>query len=107
MRKLVLGAASLLAFASSAMAADLSITRYSDGPGYQQEVRTYEYRPAPVIVEHPAPIVSETVVVRRPAVVAAPVVIDDYPVYAPPAVYGYTGPVWHRGWGYRSHFRGP
>jgi hypothetical protein len=113
-RKAILGAASALALASPAAAADLPVTPYSQVPSYQGEARTYEYRTAPpVVVEEPAPVVSETVVVvRRPVIVAPPVVVDEYPVYAAPRVYAappvyaYAGPVWRPGWGYRRHFRG-
>ena len=109
MRKSILGAASALALASPTVAAELPINGYSENYG-----RTYEYRTAPpVVVEQPAPIVSETVVVRRPVIVAPPpVVVDEYPVYAAPRVYAappvyaYAGPVWRDGWGYRRHFRG-
>ena len=109
MRKAILGAASALALASPAVAADLSVTpRYSEVPSYDREVHPYEYRTAPpVVVEEPAPIVSETVVVRRPVIVAPPpVVVDEYPVYAAPPVYAYAGPAWRHGWGHRHHFRG-
>ena len=115
MRKVILGAASALALASPAVAADLSVTpRYSEVPSYEREVHPYEYRTAPpVVVEEPAPIVSETVVVRRPVIVAPPpVVVDEYPVYAAPRVYAappvyaYAGPAWRDGWGHRRHFRG-
>jgi hypothetical protein len=46
--------------------------------------RSYEYRTSPpVVVEESAPVVSETLVVRRPVIVAPPrVVVEDYPVYA-------------------------
>ncbi len=114
MRKAILGAASALALASPAVAADLPVTRYSEIPSYQREVLPYEYRTAPpVVVEEPAPVVSETVVVRRHVIVAPPpVVIEEYPVdaaprvYAAPPVYAYAGPVWRDRWGYRRHFRG-
>ena len=114
MRKAILSAASALALGSPAVAADLPVTPYGEVPSYQREVHTYEYRTAPrVVVEEPAPVVSETYVVRRPVIVAPPrVVVDEYPVYAPPRVYAaphayaYAGPVWHGGWGYRRHFRG-
>jgi hypothetical protein len=107
MRKAILGMAGALAVASPAVASDLAVTPYREVHRYEREA-TYEYRTAPrVVVEEPAPLVSETVVVRRPVVVApAPVVVEEYPVYAAPRVYGYTGPVWHRGWGYRRHFPG-
>src|SRR6266704_2673561 len=108
MRKSILGAASALALASPAVAAELPVNGYSESYG-----RTYEYRTAPpVVVEEPAPVVSETVVVRRPVIVAPPVVVDEYPVYAAPRVYAappvyaYAGPVWRDGWGHRRHFRG-
>jgi hypothetical protein len=112
MRKAILGAASALALASPAVAADLPVTPYSEVPSYERH--TYEYRTAPpVVVEEPAPVVSETVVVRRPVIVAPPpVVVDEYPVYAAPRiyaappVYAYAGPVWRNGWGHRGHFRG-
>ena len=106
MRKAILGAASALALASPAVAADLSVTpRYSEVPGYERE---YEYRTAPhVVIEEPAPVVSETLVVRRPVIVAPPpVVVDEYPLYAAPPVYAYAGPDWRNGWGHRRHFRG-
>ena len=115
MRKAILSAASALALASPAVAADLSVTpRYSEVPSYEREVHPYAYRTAPpVVVEEPAPIVSETVVVRRPVIVAPPpVVLDEYPIYAAPRVYAaspvyaYAGPVWRDGWGHRRHFRG-
>ena len=90
MRKAILGAASALALASPAVAADLSVTpRYGEVPSYERGVHPYEYRTAPpVVVEEPGPIVSETVVVRRPVIVAPPpVVVGEYPVYAAPRVY--------------------
>jgi hypothetical protein len=103
MRKMMLGAASALALASPAVAADLPpVPRYS-------EVPSYEYRTAPpVVVEEPAPVV-----VRRPVIVAPPpVVVEEYPVYAAPRVYAappvyaYAGPIWRNGWGHRGPFRG-
>jgi opacity protein-like surface antigen len=115
MRKAILGAASALALASPAVAADLSVTpRYSEVPSYEREVRPYEYRTAtPVVVEESGPVISDTVVVRRPVIGAPqPVVVDEYPVYvapgvyAAPPVYAYAGPVWRDGWGHRRHFRG-
>ena len=73
MRKSILGAASAVALASPAFAADLPVTRYGEVPTYQREVHPYEYRTAPpVVVARPAPVVRETVVVRRPVVVAPP-----------------------------------
>jgi opacity protein-like surface antigen len=109
MRNLILGAAGALALASPAVAADLPVASYSES-----YARSYEYRaPPPVVVEEPAPVVSETVVVRRPVIVAPPrVVVEDYPVYAEPRVYAtphvyaYAGPHWRGGWGYRHHFYG-
>ena len=114
MRKAILSAAGVIALgstlASPAMAADLTLPRYGEGPVYQREVDTYEYRTAPrVVVEERAPLVSETVVVRRPPIaVPAPVVVeeDEYPVYPAPPAYAYAGPVWNDGWGYRHRFRG-
>ena len=81
MRKAILSAASALALSSPAVAADLSVTPYSEVPSYEREVLPYAYRPAPpVVVEELAPIVSETFVVRRPVVVAPPpVVVEEYP----------------------------
>lgn len=56
MRKAILGAASALAFASPAVAADLPVAPYSQAPIYQRETHTYEYRTAPpVVVEEPSP----------------------------------------------------
>jgi len=106
MRKAILGAASALAIASPAIAADLAVTPYGEVHRYERESQTYEYRSAPpVVVEERTPVVSETVVVRLPVVVApAPVVVDEYPVYAAPRVYGYADPLWRYGWGYRRHF---
>ena len=91
MRKAILGAAGALALASPAVAADYPVPRYSEVPSYEREVHTYEYRTAPpVVIERPAPVVSETVVVRRPVIIAPPpVVVDEYPVYAAPRVYGH------------------
>ena len=114
MRRAILGAASALALASPAVAADLSVPPYSEIPSYERQVLPYEYRTAPpVVVEAPAPIpFPGTIVVRRPVIVAPPVVVDEYPVYAAPRVYAappvyaYGGPVWRDGWGYRRHFRG-
>jgi hypothetical protein len=111
MRKAILGAVSALALGSPAMAADLPLNPYSEGgPAYEREAYSYEYRTVPpVVVEEPAPVVSETVVVRRPVVVApAPMVVEEYPVYRPrvyasPRAYAYAPP---RYWGYRHHFRG-
>ena len=109
MRKAILGAASALALASPAVAADLPVIPYSEVPSYGGEAYTYEHRtPPPVVVEEQAPVV----VVRRPVVVAPPPVVDEYPVYAAPRVYvappvyAYAGPSWRDGWGYRRHFRG-
>jgi opacity protein-like surface antigen len=103
MRKMILGAASALALASPAVAADLQVTPYSEVPSYERNVYPYAYRTAPpVIVEEPAPVI-----LARP-----PMVVDEYPVYvaprvyAAPPVYAYAGPVWRDGWGHRRHFRG-
>jgi hypothetical protein len=112
MRKAILGAASAFALASPAAAADLPITPYSDVPSYERETHSYEYRTAPpVVVAEPAPVVTETVIVRRPVIVAPPrVVVDEYPVYvaprvyAAPPVYAYAGPVWRHGWGHRRFY---
>jgi hypothetical protein len=107
MRKAILSAASALALSWPAVAADLSVTPYSEVPSYDREVLPYAYRPAPpVVVEESAPIVAETFVVRRPVVVAPPpVVVEEYPVYAAPRVYvappvyAYARPGWRGGWG--------
>jgi hypothetical protein len=114
MLKAILGAASALALASPAVAADLPITPYREAPRYERH--TYEYRSAPpVVIEEQAPVVSETVVARRPVIVTPPpVVIGEYPVDAAPRVYAappvpvyaYAGPVWRDEWGHRRHFRG-
>ncbi len=119
MRKVLLCAATALAFASPALAAD-----YSERSIYEREVHTTEHRTRPVVVEHRPvvvehrPIVVEhrpvvveqpaPVVVPRPVVVErAPVVVEEeYPVYAAPRVYAYAGPGWRGGWGYRRHFHG-
>ena len=113
-RKAILGAATALALAAPAAASDLPVSPYTSGPTYERETHTYEHRTAPrVVVEEPAPLVTETVIVRRPVVVAPPrVVVEEYPVYAAPRryaappVYAYAGPVWRDGWGHRRHFRG-
>lgn len=96
MGKAILSAASSLALATPAMAADLAVPRYS-------EVPRYEYRAAP-------PVVFEE---EAPVIVAPPsVMVEEYPVYAAPRVfaappvYAYAGPVWRDGWGHRRHFRG-
>jgi opacity protein-like surface antigen len=103
MRKMILGAASALALASPAVAADLQVTPYSEVPSYERDVHPYAYRTAPpVVVEEPAPVI-----LARP-----PVLVEEYPVYvaprvyAAPPVYAYAGPVWRDGWGHRGHFRG-
>jgi hypothetical protein len=101
MRNLILGAATALTLASPAIASDLPVTNYSES-----YARSYEYRtPPPVVVERPAPVISETIVIRRPVVVAPPrVVVEEYPVYATPRVYAappvyaYAGPAWRGGW---------
>ena len=112
-RKAILGAASAIALASPAAASDLSVAPYTSGPTYERETHTYEHRTAPrVVVEEPAPVTTETVIVRRPVGVAPPrVVVEEYPVYAAPRVYAappvyaYAGPRWRHGWGHR-HFHG-
>ena len=50
MRKAILGAASALALASPAVAADLPVTPYSEVPSYEREVPPYAYRTAPPVV---------------------------------------------------------
>ena len=103
MRKMILAAASALALASPAVAADLTVTPYSEVPSYERGVHTYRYRAVPpVVVEGPAPVI----------VAPPPVVVEEYPVYPAPRVYGaapvyaYAGPVWRDGWGHRRDFRG-
>jgi hypothetical protein len=106
MRKAMLGAATAVALASPAVAADLPVPPYSEVPGYEGEGHTYGYGMAPpLVVEEPPP----AVVVRPPVIVAPPpVVVQEYPLYAAPRVYAYGGPVWHEGWGWghRRHFGG-
>jgi hypothetical protein len=109
MSTMVMLGATALVFASPVTAADLSVVPYG-GPGYQRETHTYEYRTEPpAVVVQPAPIAEETVIVRRPIVVAPPrVVVEDYPIYTdplPPSAFAYTGPVWRDEWRHR-HFRG-
>src|SRR5215469_3512679 len=102
MRKAILGAASALALASPAVAADLPVAPYSEVPGYEGAY-TYGYGTAPpVVIEEP----PAAVVVRPPVVVAPPVVVEDYPVYAAPRAYAYGDPFWHGGWRWsrRHHF---
>ena len=109
MRKAILGAASALALASPVVAADLPVQpRFTEVPSYGPEVQTYQYRLAPpVVIAEPAPLVSETFVVRRPVIVAPPrAVEEEYPVYAAPHAYAYAAPVWRDGWRHRRHFRG-
>jgi hypothetical protein len=108
MRKAILGAASALALASPAAAADLPVI--PQVPSYQGNAQPYEYGTAPpVIVEEPPPAVF----VGPPVIVAPPpVVVHEYPVYAVPRVYAappmyaYAGPAWRPGWGHRGHFHG-
>jgi opacity protein-like surface antigen len=84
MRKAILGAASALALASPAVAADLQVTPYSENPGYEQEVPPYAYGTAPPYAYGAAP----------PVIVAPPpVVVYEYPVYVAPPMYAYAGPV--------------
>ena len=111
-RKAILGAASALALASPAVASDLPVGPYTNGPTYERETHIYEHRTPRVVVEEAAPVRTETVIVRRPVVVERPrVVVEEYPVYAAPRVYAapplyaYAGPGWHHGWGHR-HFHG-
>ena len=112
-RKAILGAATALALASPAAASDLPVVPYTSGPTYERETNTYEHRTAPhVVVAEPAPIPTETIIVRRPVVVPPPrVVVEEYPVYAAPRVYAappvyaYAGPRWRHGWDHR-HFHG-
>ena len=108
MRKAILGAASALALASPAVAADLQVTPYSENPGYEQEVPPYAYGTAPPYAYGAVRPYAYGAV--PPVIVAPPpvVVYDEYPVYAAPPVYAYAGPVWRGGWGWghRGHFRG-
>ena len=108
MRKAILGAASALALASPAVAADLQVTPYSENPGYEQEVPPYAYGTAPPYAYGTARPYAYWA--APPVIVAPPpvVVYDEYPVYAAPPVYAYAGPVWRGGWGWghRGHFRG-
>ena len=115
MRKAILGAASALALASPAVAADLQVDPYSENPGYEQEVPPYAYGTAPPYAYGAAPPYVYAYGAAPPVIVAPPpVVVDEYPVYpaprvyAAPPVYGYAGPVWRGGWGWghRGHFRG-
>ena len=112
-RKTILGAAGAIALAAPAAAAELPVAPYSSAPSYERETHTYEQRTAPpVVVAEPAPE-TETVIVRRPVIVAPPrVVVEEYPVYAAPPVYtaprvfAYAGPPWREGWRHRHYFRG-
>ena len=111
-RKAILGAVTALALASPAAASDLPVAPYTSGPTYERETHTYEHRTAPrVVVAEPAPIPAETIIVRRPVVVAPRVVVEEYPVYAAPEVYAappvyaYAGRSWRHGWG-PGRFRG-
>src|SRR3954447_3085549 len=75
-RKAILGAASALALAAPAAASDLPVAPYTSGPTYERETHIYEHRAAPrVVVAEPAPVTTETVIVRRPVVVAPPRVV--------------------------------
>lgn len=113
-RRAILAAASALAMACPAAASDLPVVSYGGEPTYERETHTYEStrtRPR-VVVAEPAPVATDTVIVRRPVVVPPPrVVVEEYPVYAAPRlyaappVYAYVGPRWHHGWGHR-HFHG-
>ena len=108
MRKAILGAASALALASPAVAADLQVTPYSENPGYEQEVPPYAYGTAPPYAYGAVRPYAYGAV--PPVIVAPPpvVIYDEYPVYAAPPLYAYAGPVWRGGWGWghRGHFRG-
>jgi hypothetical protein len=113
MRKVIFGAAGVLALTTPAMASDLPATPYSEVHRYEREADTYEYRTAPpaAVIEEQAPVVSERVIVQRPAVVEPPpVVVEEYPIYpaprlyAAPPVYAYAGPGWHHGWRHRRYF---
>jgi hypothetical protein len=106
MRKSILAAVAV-AVASPAIASDLAVTPYEEVHRYEREAHIYEYRTAPpVVLEERAPVVRETVVVRRPVVVAPPpLVVDEYPVYSAPRVYGYADP-WRYGRGYGRRFHG-
>ena len=61
MRKAILGAASALALASPAVAADLPVTPYSDVPNYERHTYGYRITP-PAVVEEPAPVERELAV---------------------------------------------
>jgi hypothetical protein len=93
MLKAILGAASAVALASPALAADLSVP-----PPYS--LAPYEYGMAPpVVVEEP----PSAVFVRPPVIVAPPpVVVHEYPLYAAPA-YGGPAPYGRWGWGHRHY----
>jgi|SRR5690348_18225611 hypothetical protein len=72
----ILSATTALALASPAAASDLPTAPYTNGPTYERETHTYEYRPAPrVVVAEPAPISTETIIVRKPVVVPPPRVV--------------------------------
>jgi hypothetical protein len=111
-KAILAGAASALALAAPAAASDLPVAPYTGGPTYQRETHTYEQRTEPgVVVREPAPVATETVIVRRPVVVPPPrVVVEEYPVYAAPRVYAappvyaYAGPRWR--WGHRRFHGG-
>ena len=108
-RQTSLAVASALVLALPAAASDLPAGPYAGVPSYERHTHTYEYRSEPrIVVAEPAPVVSETVIVRRPVVVAPPrVVVEDYPVYAEPHVYAYAGPRWrHGGWGHGRYHGG-
>jgi hypothetical protein len=103
-RKAIFGAAGAICLSCPATASDLTVGGYPNVPSYERHTHTYEYRSEPrVVVTEPAPVTTETIVVRRPVVVRPPrVVVEEYPVYEP-RLYAYAGPRW-RGWGHRHHF---
>ena len=104
MRKAILGAASALALASPAVAADLQVTPYGENPGYEQDAPPYAYGTAPPVIVAPPPYAYGA---APPVLVVPAVVVDEYPVYAAPPVYAYAGPVWRGGWGWgHRNFRG-
>ena len=123
MRNIILASATALVFASPTMAAELSETGYRESYTRSSYMRSsYEPRPVPrvvvreaprLVVDEAAPVVRETVVVRRHVVIEPPPVVveEDYPVYAAPRLvaaphFAYAGPGWRGGWGHRHHFHG-
>jgi opacity protein-like surface antigen len=96
MRKAILGAASALALASPAVAADLQVTPYSENPGYEQEVPPYAYGTAPPYAYGVARPYAPYAYGAAPPVVRFGVADGD-------GAIGFRGG-W--GWGHRGHFRG-